>query len=104
MLTAYESFNKDKLIKEFKAAIADAEVFLKETANIGDEKVAEIRNKTGKSIEIAKARMVNAQEAVLTRAKEARKATDTYVHENPWRSVSLAACIGVVIGILIYRR
>ena len=104
METVFKDFNKDKLIKEFQAAITDAEAFLKETANIGGEKVAEIRNKTEKSLRIAKASMADAQAAVLTRTKEATKATDAYVHENPWRSVGFAACIGVVIGLLIDHR
>lgn len=104
MESVFKSFNKDKLIKELQTAITDAEALLKETANISGEKVAEIRNKSEKSLRLAKASITDAQTAVLTRTKEVAKATDAYVHENPWRSVGFAACIGLVIGLLIDRR
>jgi len=104
METVFKDFNKDKLIKEFQEAITDAEALLKATVNIGGEKVAEIRTKTEKSLGIAKASMADAQAAVLTRTKEATKAADTYVHDNPWRSVGFAASVGLVIGLLIGRR
>jgi len=36
--------------------------------------------------------------------EEAVKATETYVRENPWQSVGIAAGIGLVLGLLISRR
>jgi ElaB/YqjD/DUF883 family membrane-anchored ribosome-binding protein len=84
--------------------VTDAEALLKATVNTGGEKVAEIRAKAEESLGIAKARMAEAQSAVIAKTKEAAKATDIYVHENPWRSVGFAASIGIVIGLLISRR
>ena len=104
METATKGINKDHLINDFKVVITDAEALLKATVNTGGEKVAEIRAKAEESLGIAKARMADAQAAVLARTKETAKAADAYVHENPWRSVGLAASIGVVIGLLIGRR
>jgi len=40
----------------------------------------------------------------LLSAKAATKATDAYVHENPWRAMGFAASVGIVIGLLIGRR
>jgi ElaB/YqjD/DUF883 family membrane-anchored ribosome-binding protein len=98
------TINKDQIMNDFKVVVADAEALLKATVNTGGEKVAEIRAKAEESLGIAKARMAEAQSAVLAKTKEAAKATDVYVHENPWRSVGFAASIGVVIGLLIGRR
>lgn len=95
---------KDQLISDFKVVVADAEALLKATANTGGEKLAEVRAKAEESLNIAKAAMNDAQAAVLAKTKAAAKATDVYVHENPWRSVGLAASIGVVVGLLIGRR
>ena len=96
--------NKDQLLNDFKVVVTDAEALLKATVNTGGEKVAEIRAKAEESLGIAKARMAEAQSAVIAKTKEAAKATDIYVHENPWRSVGFAASIGIVIGLLISRR
>jgi ElaB/YqjD/DUF883 family membrane-anchored ribosome-binding protein len=97
-------FNKSQLINEFKAVIADAEALLKATANTSGEKIAEVRSKAEKSLSIAKAKLADAQDEVLAKTKAAAKVTDVYVHENPWRSIGLAAGVGVVIGLLIGRR
>ncbi len=104
METSSNNFNKDQLITDLKVVVADAEALLKATVNTGGEKIAEIRAKAEESLGVAKARMADAQEVMLDKTKEAAKATDAYVHENPWRSVGLAASIGVVIGLLIGRR
>lgn len=104
METSSIDLNKEQLITDFKVVVADAEALLKATVNVGGEKVAEIRAKAEESLGIAKARMADAQSAMLAKTKEAAKATDAYVHENPWRSVGVAASIGVVIGLLIGRR
>lgn len=99
-----DQFNQDQLINEFKTVVADAEALLNATANTGGDKLAEIRAKAEESLSVAKARMIDVQAEVVARTKAAAKATDDYVHENPWRSVGLAASVGVVVGLLIGRR
>ena len=95
---------KEQLIDDFKVVVADAEALLKATANQGGEKLAEVRAKAEESLRVAKDKMAEAQAALLVRTKAAAKATDVYVHENPWRSVGAAAGVGLVIGLLIGRR
>ena len=102
METSYE-ISKEHLINDFKVAVTDAEALLKATLNTGGEKVAEIRAKAEESLGIAKARMMDAQTEMLAKTKEAAKVTDAYVHENPWRSVVVAAGVGLLVGILIGR-
>jgi len=97
-------FNKDQLINEFKVVVADTEALLKATANTGGEKLAEVRAKAEESLKVAKSSITDAQAEVLARTKAAAKATDTYVHENPWRSLGFVASVGIVIGLLIGRR
>lgn len=99
-----DQFNKVQLINEFKEVVLDAEALLKATANTGGEKMAEIRAKTEHSLNIAKAKMSDIQLMAITKTKAAVKATDEFVHENPWRSIGFAASLGVVIGLLIGRR
>jgi ElaB/YqjD/DUF883 family membrane-anchored ribosome-binding protein len=101
--SAYE-VSKEQLIEDFKVAVVDAEALLKATANQGGEKLVEVRAKAEESLKVAKARMADAQAELLVRTKAAAKATDVYVHENPWQAIGVAAGVGVVIGLLIGRR
>lgn len=94
----------EQLVADFKVVVADAEALLKATAGQGGEKLAEVRAKAEESLRVAKARLADAQEALIIKTKAAAKATDAYVHENPWRAIGVAAGVGLVIGMLIGRR
>lgn len=95
---------KEQLIADFNVVVADAEALLKATANQGGEKLAEVRAKAEESLKVLKGRLAHAQETVIIKTREAAKATDVYVHENPWQAVGVAAGIGVLIGYLMGRR
>jgi ElaB/YqjD/DUF883 family membrane-anchored ribosome-binding protein len=99
-----DEVTKEQLIADFKVVVADAEALLKATANQGDKKLTEVRAKAEESLKVVKARMAEAQAELLVKTKEATKAADTYVHENPWKAVGVAAAVGLVIGLLIGRR
>ena len=99
-----DQYNETELMSNFKSVLADAEALLTATANTSGEKIAEIRAKVEESINVVKNSMLEAQDEVLFRTREAANATDTYVHENPWRSIGFAASLGIVVGLLIGRR
>jgi ElaB/YqjD/DUF883 family membrane-anchored ribosome-binding protein len=42
--------------------------------------------------------------ALLGRTKDAARATDAYIHENPWQAIGVAAGVGLVVGLLTGRR
>ena len=50
------------------------------------------------------ARLREMRTAALETGKAAAHVTDDYVHESPWLAIASAACVGVVIGLLISRR
>ncbi|MFY9315183.1 MAG: DUF883 family protein [Burkholderiales bacterium] len=96
--------NKDKLVADLKVVVADAEELLRATASQAGEKVAAARERIQASLATAKVKLGEAERAALEKAKLAAKATDDYVHENPWRAVGIAAVAGLVLGVLIARR
>lgn len=95
---------KDKLISDVKLVIADTEELLRATAGQTGEKIAELRAKTQDRLAAAKIKMADAEAALVDKAKQVGRATDDYVHDNPWRSVGIAAGVGVIVGLLIGRR
>jgi ElaB/YqjD/DUF883 family membrane-anchored ribosome-binding protein len=96
--------NKEKLVADFKVVVADAEALLKATASDAGEKVVAAREKIQSSLVEAKAQLARAEAAIIDRTKQAARATDQYVHDNPWKAVGISACVGLVIGVLIARR
>ena len=99
-----DGINKEQLIDDLKVVVADAEAQVKATANQSGEKLTVVRAKAIESLRVAKAKMAEAQEALLAKTKTAAKATDVYVHEKPWEAIGMAAGVGLLIGVLIGRR
>lgn len=96
--------DNEQLVQDIKAVVADAEAILSATAGKTGEEVAEMRASVTAKLADAKARLLEMEEAVVAKAKQAAKATDEYVHENPWQSVIIAGGIGFLIGYLVSRR
>jgi ElaB/YqjD/DUF883 family membrane-anchored ribosome-binding protein len=99
-----ETISKAELIEEFKALVADAEALIKATAKDGSAGVAKVRSRAENSLNAAKDKLEDLQEDLLEKGKAATKAADEYVHENPWKSVGIAAGVGLIIGLLMSRR
>jgi ElaB/YqjD/DUF883 family membrane-anchored ribosome-binding protein len=96
--------NKEKLVADLKVVVADAEELLRATASQAGEKVSAARDRIQASLAAAKVKLTEAERALLEKTKQAARATDDYVHENPWRAVGIAAVAGLVLGVLISRR
>jgi ElaB/YqjD/DUF883 family membrane-anchored ribosome-binding protein len=69
-----------------------------------NEVVRDIGSKVDSNVQSAKESIVRAQDAVTERARYAADYTDQYVHENPWKSIGLAAVVGLLIGVLMSGR
>ncbi len=104
MSEAQVAVNKGKLVSDIKVVIADAEELLRATAGQAGEKAADLRVKIQERLVDAKLKLADIEGIVIDKAKAAGRATDDYVHENPWRSVGIAAGVGLVLGLLIGRR
>ena len=102
--TAAISTSKDKLVADLKVLIADSEELLRASAGQAGEKISAARERVQASLASAKVKLSDAERATVEQAKIAAKATDEYVHENPWRAVGIAAFAGLVLGVLISRR
>ncbi len=96
--------DREQLIRDFKILVTDAEALLKATFDQSGNNIEEARSRTEETIRAAKARMAEVQEDVLNRTTATAKATDKYVHENPWESVGVAAVVGILIGWILGRR
>jgi len=102
--TAAEEVTRDKLAADLKLVVSDAEELLRATASQAGERVAAARAKIEQSLKSARGRLVEAEQAVADSAKAAARATDKYVHDNPWKAVGVAAGAGFLLGLLVNRR
>jgi ElaB/YqjD/DUF883 family membrane-anchored ribosome-binding protein len=91
---------KDRLMADLHAVVAEAESLLRATAEQGGAGSAELRAKAQATLERARRGLQELQASAVEKAK----AADAYVHEKPWQAIGVAAGIGLLLGMLIARR
>jgi ElaB/YqjD/DUF883 family membrane-anchored ribosome-binding protein len=94
----------DQLVSDLKNVMTDAEALLKATSTQTGDRIQEVRARAEQSLREAKVRLGEVEEQALRRAREMADATEEYVRDNPWRSVGVAAGVGLLLGLLISRR
>lgn len=92
---------RKQLAEDFQKLVGDSEALLRALASVPGEKTAAVRAGIEDRLESTRQRLRDLQGAAMERTGAAMKATDEYVHENPWPLIAAAAGIGVVIGLLL---
>ncbi len=95
---------KDKLTHDFQAVVDGAEELLRVTSTNTEAGYSAARKKLEHSLRVARDELEQIQDAARLKAKQAARATDDYVHDNPWQAIGVGAAIGLAIGVLIGRR
>jgi ElaB/YqjD/DUF883 family membrane-anchored ribosome-binding protein len=95
---------RDKLVDGLKNAIGEAETWLSDAAERGEEAVSETRARFNETLRTAKNDLRKLEDSVLAHGRSAAECTDAYVQDNPWKAVGLGAAVGVLVGLLIARQ
>ena len=103
-MTTASQVSKEKLVTDLKVLVGDTEELLKATAGQAGEKIAVARERIQASLAVYKDKLMDAEQALREKTKEAARATDEYVHDHPWQAVGVAAGVGFLLGLLVSRR
>lgn len=86
-----------ELLNKIKNVEEETKSLLVKTSLSTNEKIIKLREKLKDDLFVLQ-RQIRALEEVI---KEKAKKTDEYVHENPWKSIGIAAGVGVAIGFIL---
>lgn len=89
---------------EFKNFLKDVEDLVNQTSVLTGEDLSLAKEKLSARIGVAKERLENVGSAMGERARSAAHMTNEYVHEQPWKSVSVGAAFGLLLGFVLARR
>lgn len=89
---------------DFHDFIADVEDLVKQTTTLTGEDLARAKVKLSARLAEAKESVVDMGGDIARRARNGAKATDDYVHEQPWKAIGAGAAIGLLIGFALARR
>jgi ElaB/YqjD/DUF883 family membrane-anchored ribosome-binding protein len=87
---------KQNLAKDMAAVAADGGAILNSVVQSSADEMARARTRLEASLNHAKS-------AVSEQAVHAAEVTATYVRQNPWKTLGIAAATGVIVGALLKR-
>ena len=91
---------RGQLLDDFNKIAADSEALLRAMASVPGDKVSALRASVEANLNAARQHVRDFQGAAYERTTAAARATDQYVHENPWPLIGAAAAVGFVIGLM----
>lgn len=95
---------RDKLVDGLRTSINDAEKWLEESADDVSEAASEARARFDDTLRTAISDLRKLEDSILAHSREAAQNVDTYVHDNPWKAVTIGATLGLLLGVLISRK
>lgn len=87
-------------VSELNRIVAQAEELLKTLGEEGGAAAEAVRQRVARTVNQARARMADASVRVKGVANEAARATDRYVHDNPWKSIAYGAAAGAAVALI----
>ncbi|MDN3987233.1 DUF883 family protein [Zwartia vadi] len=102
--TSQDSSAQEKLLEGMKAALDEAEGFLREAASASGDQAQALRAKAVESLQATREALHDTKVSVLRESRRVAREADEYVHDNPWQAIAAAGVIGLLIGVLISRR
>jgi ElaB/YqjD/DUF883 family membrane-anchored ribosome-binding protein len=96
--------NASEASSDVKALVRDAQSMLNAAAALTGDKAEELRSRGMELLDRALGRAGNYQDQAIERGRELAHEADVYVKDNPYRTLALAAGVGVMLGVLLSRK
>jgi len=88
-------------VNNFLDSVEDLTKALKD---IESPDIARVRAKVRVALVAAKSAVADTASQLRSQAQQVGKRTDTFVRDNPWQVIGIAAVVGLAVGILASRR
>lgn len=90
--------------QEFQRFLEDIESLVKSIAQLTGNELEAAKTQLKDRIATAKLTIAEVRSNLAKQACDTISATDTYVHEQPWKAVGTSAAIGFLLGLILARR
>lgn len=95
---------EDDFMEEVKKSLDEAERLMRDAAEATGDKAGEMREAAMRSLRQTRETLQDTQDAIVEGGRQAAKATDNYVHDNPWQAIGVAGLVGLLVGMLVCRK
>lgn len=90
--------------KDINVIIKDAQALFQDAAALTGDKATEARVRASHLLDTALSTAHDAQVSAMAAGKQMATSADHYVKENPWKTISAAASIGLLLGVIVGRK
>jgi ElaB/YqjD/DUF883 family membrane-anchored ribosome-binding protein len=89
---------------QVKSFLDNVEDLTKALKDVDSPDIAKVRAKVKIALAAAKSAVADTASQLRDQAQEVGKRTDTFVRDNPWQVIGIAALVGLAVGIFASRR
>jgi ElaB/YqjD/DUF883 family membrane-anchored ribosome-binding protein len=89
---------------EVEKLIADVEELVTRLADTADPGIAHLRTRVTDTLRSTRRAVADSAAQLQRQARDTLEAGDTYVREQPWQAIGAATLVGLVVGLLVFRR
>ncbi len=89
---------------DVKVLVKDAQALFQAAATLTGEKATEVHTRGMHMLDAALVKAQDAQTNVIVAGKEMATSAQSYVKENPWRTVAVASGVGLLVGAILSRK
>lgn len=94
----------ERFLVDLKSFVTDAEALLGQARTLSGAGAAAAREEFERRLAQAKQGYVSAREMAVDHAHDYMDRTETYVRNEPWKAIGVAALAGAIVGVLLARR
>lgn len=88
-------------VNNFLSSVEDLTNALKD---VDSPEIARVRAKVKLALVAAKSAAADTASQIRNQAQQVGQRTDTFVRDNPWQVIGIAAAVGLAVGMLTARR
>ena len=88
-------------VNNFLSSVEDLTNALKD---VDSPEIARVRTKVKLALVAARSAASDTASQIRTQAQQVGERTDTFVRDNPWQVIGIAALVGLAVGVLNSRR
>ncbi|HGO5815785.1 TPA: YqjD family protein [Mannheimia haemolytica] len=95
---------REELTNEIRDILKNAEELFNETSDSSTEEYKKLKHRLAKQFDDVKDRFATLKDDTVDNARAVAKHTDTLVQDNPYKAITVAGVVGLLLGVLVARR
>ncbi|MEC5405636.1 DUF883 domain-containing protein [Paraburkholderia sp. MPAMCS5] len=91
------------MVESYQTSSTSADALRDDTLAAASGAVDEVRARSAQTLSDLKGKLADAQDVVKTKYRVVSESTDDFVHDSPWKALTMALIGGLIIGMLAAR-